>query len=193
MQLLPEQVQALDYARRRGTQAPVDTIRAKVSATFRELEALLDSVPEELAARAPAPSSWSVHEVVDHLVESHRRAVEELAGLVSGRSPESGPIPAGLVSEAPFAKSWPAVVGELRAIHRRFESVLAGATDETPLTARAPIAMVVKCSTASGEARPVHWVEEFDWKAHAILFRVHSLEHVQQIRRILAVVGVAAG
>lgn len=191
MELLPEQSRALGYARRRGTQAPVGTLRAKVSATFRELEALLDSVPEEVAAEAPAPSRWSVHEVVDHLVESHRRAVEQLASLVSGESPESGPIPAGLTSEAPFAKSWSVVVGELRDVHRRFEGVLAGATDETPLTARAPIEMAVRCATADGESRPVHWVETFDWKAYAILFRAHSLEHVQQIQRILAAVGEA--
>jgi hypothetical protein len=192
MQLLPEQLQAMEYARRRGTQAPVESIRARVSATFRDLEALLDSVPEDLAAVAPAPSRWSIHEVVDHLVESHRRAVEDLAGLVSGESPASGPIPAGLVSEAPFAKSWSTVVGELKDVHRRFESVLAGATEETSLTARAPIEMVVKCATDGGEARPVHWVEAFDWKACAILFRAHSLEHVQQIRRILAVVSESA-
>ena len=189
MELRPEQVQALSYARRQGSEAPIDVIRGKVGATFRELETLLASVPAELTGQRPAESAWSIHEVVDHLVVSHRRAVEELTDLVAGRTPRSGPIPAGLVSDDPFAITWSDLVGELKAIHRRFVAALEGASDETPLTARAPIEMVVKCRQPDGRVEPVHWVESFDWKAYAILFRAHSIEHVHQIRRTLAAVG----
>lgn len=189
MGLYPEQVQALSYARRQGSEAPIDAIRGKVGATFRELEALLDSVPAELAARPPAASGWSVHEVVDHLVVSHRRAVEDLTELVAGRSPRSGPIPAGLASDEPFARSWSDLVAELKAIHVKFLAVLESADDETPRTARGPVVMVVKCRMPDGQVEPVHWVESFDWKATAILFRAHTLEHLHQIQRTLVEVG----
>lgn len=185
--LRPEQLQALDYARRQGTEAPVEAIRAKAARTFGELEALLAGVPERLAAIAPAAGQWSLHEIVDHLVVSHRRAVAELASLVAGRSPAGGPIPAGLVSAEPFARPWPALVADLQAVHRDLLQVLSSAGDDTPLAARAPVVLVVKCATAEGGLQPVEWIDSFDWKAYAILLRVHTLEHVGQVQRTLAV------
>lgn len=184
--LFPEQARALDYARRKGSETPIGSVRGKVATAFRELEDLLDSVPEEAAARSPAPGCWSVHEIVDHLVVSHRRAVEELASLVAGDSPQSGPIPAGLVSADPFANSWSAIVADLKGVHHDFLTTLAGATEDTSLTARAPIVMVVKCEMPDGRVEAIHWIESFDWKAYAILFRAHTLEHLQQMQRILS-------
>ena len=96
MSLQPEQSQALDYLRRKGTEAPLERLREHVAATFRDIEALLDSVPPGLRALRPAPSRWSVQEIVDHLVESHRPAVEQLREMVSGPRPETGAIPAHL-------------------------------------------------------------------------------------------------
>lgn len=185
MNLRPEQIQALQYARRKGSESSIDSIRARVRRTFADLEALLQAVPLDLTAVRPAPSKWSVHEIVDHLVVSHRRAVVELRTLVEGESPASGPIPAGLVSGDPFARPWPLVVEDLEAVHRDFVEVLASASDETSLAARAPVVMVVQCANAGGGVEPVEWVESFDWKAHAILFRAHTLEHLQQVRRTL--------
>lgn len=187
--LRPEQVQALEYVRRQGTEAAVDAIRAKAARTFGELEALLAGVPERVTSLAPTPGKWSLHEIVDHLVTSHRRAVAELASLVSGESPAGDPIPAGLVSPEPFARRWPLLVADLEAVHRDFLAVLDSASDDTTLTARAPVVLVVKCGTSDGRFEPVEWVESFDWKAHAILVRVHTLEHLQQIQRTLATIG----
>lgn len=192
MELHPEQIRALSYARRQGSEAPIDAIRGKVGATFGEIEALLDAVPPELTGRPPADSAWSVHEIVDHLVVSHRRAVEELRELVAGQSPRSGPIPAGLVSDEPFARSWSTLVAELKAIHGRFLGALESADDETPQTVRAPIVMVVKCRMPDGQVEPVHWVESFDWKAYAMLFRAHTIEHLHQVQRTLAAFGEKA-
>jgi len=45
----------------------------------RDASALLDEVPEEVAARRPAPGKWSIKEIVGHLVDSaannHQRFV----------------------------------------------------------------------------------------------------------------------
>lgn len=186
--LRPEQLQALEYARRQGTEAPVEAIRAKAARTFGEIEALVAGVPERATGIAPAPGKWSLHEIVDHLVVSHRRAVAELASLVAGEAPNGGPIPAGLVSPEPFARRWPALLADLQAVHRDVLRVLSSANDATPLAARAPVVMVVKCAT-EGSLAPVEWIEAVDWKAYAILLRVHTLEHLQQAQRTLEAVG----
>lgn len=184
--LRPEQEATLAYARRRGTEAPVAAIAERLRRTFGELDALLDTVPEALAARSPAPGSWSVREVADHLVVSHRRATAQLRDLLAGRSPADGPIPAGLQSPAPQATRWPELADELERVHADFLRAVESASDATPLDARAPVVMVVKCARPDGSLEPVHWVESFDWKAFAILFRMHAHEHLGQIRRVLA-------
>jgi len=184
--LRPEQQAALAYARRRGTEAPVAEIAERLRRTFGELDGLLDTVPEALAARSPAPGSWSVREVVDHLVVSHRRATAQLRELLAGRAPADGPIPAGLQSEAPEGTPWPELADELERVHADFLRGVESAADATPLDARAPVVMVVKCARPDGSLEPVHWVESFDWKAFAILFRMHAREHLGQIRRVLA-------
>jgi hypothetical protein len=190
--LRPEQEAALAYARRRGTEAPVAAIAERLRRTFGELDALLDTVSEELAARSPAAGGWSVREVVDHLVVSHRRATAELRELLAGRVPADGPIPAGLQSAAPDATPWPELADELARVHADFLQAIETASDATSLEARAPVVMVVKCARPDGSLEPVHWVESFDWKAVAILFRMHAHEHLAQIRRVLASFDAAA-
>lgn len=189
--LRPEQQLALDYARRAGTEAPAAKIRRKLATTFAELESFLDEISADAARKKPSPDGWSIHQVVDHLVESHRPGVEELEALLRGTSPDAGPIPAGLQSERPFDVPWPEMVSRLKQVHADLLGTLDRPGDDTPLDAlplqaRAAVAMVVKCRHEDGSMRPVHWEESFDWKAYAILLRAHTLEHVQQIRRLLA-------
>ena len=183
--LRPEQRLALAYARHAGTEAPVDKIRGKMAETFAQLESLVEVIPAATARNRPSPAGWSIHEIVDHLVESHRPAVEELEMLVRGESPTSGPVPAGLQSENPEGVPWSQMVARLRQVHADLLAAMDRGTAETPLEAKAAIAMVVKCQDEDGSMRPVHWQEAFDWKAYSILLRAHTLEHVQQIRRLL--------
>ncbi|HEX6203526.1 MAG TPA: hypothetical protein VF100_11025, partial [Thermoanaerobaculia bacterium] len=89
-ELRPEQRRALDYIRAKGSQAPAAEVRRRVARAFAELEALLDAIPEARTGRRPDPATWSLHEVVDHLVESHRPAVRELELVLAGTSPEGG-------------------------------------------------------------------------------------------------------
>ena len=185
MSLRPEQQRALDYVRRRGSEAPVAAIRERVTSTYAAFEALIEPISAELAREHRSTSVWSIHEVVDHLVESDRPAVEQLAALLGGES-VSEPIAASLQSAAPLARDWNDLRAELRAIHRDIEALLAAATDDGPTTGTAPVQMVVKCAAADGTVEPVSWVERFDWKGFAILLHAHNREHIAQVQRILA-------
>ena len=187
--LHPEQEAALRYAREKGTEAPVASIRERMTKTFAQLETLLAALPADRVRLRPAPDRWSVHEIVDHLLESHRPAIDELRELVRGHRPEGGPIPAHLLSADPLGRPWPGLVREISGVHRGLLAILDGTSDETPLEARAPVVMVVKVREDDGSMRPVEWVEDFDWKAFVILLRAHTLEHVAQIERTLTALG----
>lgn len=187
MTLRPEQEAALRYAREKGTNAPVADIRARTAATFSKIETLLASLPEEVVRVRPAPDRWCVQEIVDHLLESHRPAVDDLRALLRGERP-AGPIPASLLSADPLGQPWPGLLRRFGEVLRDLLAVLDTASDDTPLEARAPVVMVVKVREPDGRTVPVQWVEDFDWKAFAILLRAHTLEHIGQIERTLAAV-----
>ncbi|HEX7184074.1 MAG TPA: DinB family protein [Thermoanaerobaculia bacterium] len=186
--LRPEQETALRYALEKGTKAPVADIRAKTAATFSKLETLLASLPEEVVRVRPALDRWCVQEIVDHLLESHRPAVDDLRTLLRGERPARGPIPASLLSADPLGQPWPDLLRRFGEVLRELLAVLDTASDDTPLEARAPVVMVVKVQEPDGRMVPVQWVEDFDWKASAILVRAHTLEHIGQIERTLAAV-----
>lgn len=160
-------------------------LHGHVAKTFQDFEAYLDTVPAALRGAKPSPQAWSAHEVIDHLVESHRPAVEQLRSLVAGERPATAPIPASLQSENPFQRSWEDLVAELRQIHRSYLAVIERAPEGTEV--QAPVVMVIKI----GE-EPVTWGAELDWKAYAQAFRVHTVEHKAQIERTLAALAAPA-
>ena len=184
MDLLPEQLRALGYVRKRGTEAALDSIRTRVASTYAEFEALVEALPAETAREHRNTSMWSIQEVVDHLVESDRPAVQQLAHLIAGQSVDT-PIPASLQSARPLDLDWTALLREFRRVHQDILHLLATATDDLPTTATAPVQMVVKCADPDGILKPVSWLERFDWKAFAILLHAHNREHIAQVRRIL--------
>ncbi len=183
MSLLPEQIRAMAYVRKRGT-APVESIRERVTATYAEFEALVAGIAALAALESVSPTQWCVQEVVDHLVESDRPAIEQLRQLLSGQS-STEPIPASLQSPHPRDLDWDDLRRQFRAVHEDILALLGNATDDIPLTATAAVQMVVKCADAEGNLRPVSWVEPFDWKAFAILLHAHNREHIAQVHRIL--------
>ena len=63
--------------------------------------------------------------------------------------------------------------------------MLAAAPDRMT-QARAPLVMVINAREPDGRETPLHWIEELDWKAYAIVFRLHVLDHLSQIRKTLA-------
>lgn len=185
MSPLPEQQRALAYARRRGTEAPLDSIRDRIAGTYAAIEARVETLPAGIAREHRQTSLWSIQEVVDHLVESDRPAIQQLAELLAGRTVDT-PIPASLQSARPLDHEWSDLLRQFRRVHQEIVDLLATATDDLPTTATAPVQMVVKCAGADGVLRPVSWLERFDWKAYAILLHAHNREHLAQIERILS-------
>jgi DinB family protein len=193
-ELRPEQQRALVYARRRGSEAAAADVRSRVRGTYAALEQLVGGVPAGVAREHRPTSAWSIQEVVDHLVESDRPAVGQLSDLLAGRDVEE-PIAASLQSRDPLGHDWDALRAALAGVHRDVLAVLEGASDATPLAARAAVQMVVKCArpgATDGTLEPVSWRERFDWKAYAILVHAHNREHIAQIERILAAGAPAA-
>ena len=184
MAMLPEQVKAQTYLRERGTEAPAAQIRERVAETFVAMDTLLDGVTEAQARHRPGSGEWSVQEILDHLVETHPRALEEMRALLENRHSPVSPIPAGLQSAAPLARRWDDLRGELRRLHGLVLEVLAAAPDR-PTEARAPIIMVINVRDPDGTVKPIHWIEECDWKACAVIFRLHELDHLGQARKTL--------
>jgi DNA-directed RNA polymerase specialized sigma24 family protein len=180
-----EQTRAMDYLRRYGTESSLADLRRRVEETFRDLNALLREIPEASVRVRPGPDRWCVQEVVDHLVASHRPAVDELADLLRGVSPADGPIPASLQRPDAMERDWRELVDELDRVHGDIATLLAGAPDGPPGSARALVVMVVKAWGENGEVRPVHWMKALDWKAYVLGVRVHARQHMGQIQETL--------
>ena len=182
MTMRPEQASALSYLRRKGTEAPAADLRKSLAGALGELEALLASIPPEERDRPPAAGGWSVQGVLDHLVASHEPAVAELGALVAGKRPAGGPIPAGLRSPYGVSPGWDELMDRLRRVHRHLLD-LAEAGEGASLEVRAPVVLVIKAELEPGKPVPIEWIEELDWKAYVQALRVHTIEHMAQIRR----------
>jgi len=180
----PEQVKAREYLHDKGTCLTAAKVHERVAAGFAALEAFLDGVTEEEARVRALPGEWSIQEVADHLVETHRPSLEELRDLLAGRRPPGGPIPAGLQSRDPLARPWTELLGELKRLQAEVVEVLGAAPDRLN-AARAPVVMVINVKEPDGRETPLHWIEELDWKAYAIIFRLHVLDHLGQARKVL--------
>lgn len=181
----PEQEKALEYLHRKGTLLAPREICERVQTAFAATEEFLEGVSEAGARLSPGSREWCVQEVVDHLVETHRPSVEELRCLLRGERPANGPIPAGLQSRAPLECPWPELVGELKRLHAEVLGILAAIPDGFTTDARAPVVMVVNAKDADGREHALHWIEELDWKAYAVIFRLHEVDHLNQARRAL--------
>jgi hypothetical protein len=177
--------QAADYLRTRGTQAPAAEVRERVGAAFAALDTFLAGVTPEQARVRTLPGEWSVQEVVDHLVETHRPGLDELRCLLAGQRPPGDPIPASLVSKAPLLRPWPWLLDELGRIHGEILARLGSVPAGFETAARAPLVMVVNVPGPGGNL-PVHWVEDLDWKAYAITWRLHAIDHLNQARVVHA-------
>ena len=181
----PEQLRALAYLKRKGTEAPIELLRRRIAVSFADFETMIASVPPTLRRRSPAPGRWSAQEVVDHLIESHRPAVAQLKSLLNGQTPEDGAVPASLQSPDPLAHNWEELVGELKRVHTSLISVIEKASDSCSLDVRAPVTMVMKVGEPGGPQYSVQWEEQLDWKAFAQTLRVHTIEHRSQIERTI--------
>lgn len=179
--LHPEQVRARDYLVRKGTLAPLDTLRSKLREACAKVEGALDGVAMDERDRIPMPGKWSPREILDHLVLSHGPAIPQLESLLGGVTPEGVAVPAGLHRPDAARPPWNQLREQLGEIHRQLNALLDQATDDLSLQPKAVIEMVIKID---GQAK--HWLESIDWKALVQAIRVHTLEHDQQLERTLA-------
>jgi len=191
MALRPEQIKAKEYMHQKGTLLPAAQVHERVGAAFAAMETLLDGVGEAEARARTIAGEWTVQEVVDHLVETHRPSLDELRDLLENRRPAGGPVPASLQSADPMGRRYGDLVSDLKAVHAAVLRVLSGAPDRLT-EARAPLVMVINAKEPDGGEAPLHWIEELDWKAYAVTaFRLHELDHLNQIKKTLKA-GLAA-
>ena len=85
MTLTPEQIKAKEYLDHQGSRRSATQIAERVAAGFVVLEEFLAGVSEADARTRPIEGEWTIQEVVDHLVETHRLSVTELRELLAGR------------------------------------------------------------------------------------------------------------
>lgn len=184
--LAESQRKAREYLATRGTQAPLAAILERVGAAFAALREFLEAVPPGAAVQRALPGEWSIQEIVDHLLETHRPGLDELRCLLAGQRPPGPPIPAGLQSKAPMLRPWPWLCAELARLHGDILHTLATVPADIGSDARAPLVMVVDVPGPDGRLMPEHWIEELDWKAYAVVWRLHVLDHLKQAKKILA-------
>lgn len=184
MSVHPARVRAVAYLRRKGTEAPAETVRSTVIATLSRLERRLETIDAAHARRKPDADTWCVQEVVDHLTASIELARGQLRALIEDRSPGEA-IPAGLIGDDALDRSWLETKERLHSAHQRYLLQLARADDSLPLERKVPLEMVVKVDGPGGGVERLEWTEELDWKQFAMIAHVHTLEHLDQIERIL--------
>ncbi len=168
------------HIRSRGTDADPAAVHQKRAAAYATFDGLLSGLNAEAATAVPAPGEWSVRDVADHLLESERAGLDELRCLIAGEVPPGPPIPASLRSRAPQHRPWPWLVAEIARTHADILAAVASGPAPAP---GEPTAAGVFWAEVAGE--PVEWIEELDWRAYAAVLRVHTLEHLAQVRAIL--------
>ncbi|MGH7347067.1 MAG: DinB family protein, partial [Candidatus Rokuibacteriota bacterium] len=171
---------ARDYFKTKGTDLPPSSIHERIADAFDALQAFLAPISAATARRAGIPGEWTIQEIVDHLVETHRPGLDELWCLLADRRPPGEPIPASLQSKGPLQRPWPWLRAELDRIHGEILRTLAAVPQDFSTEARAPIVMVVNVPDERGQIVPLHWVEDLDWKAYAIVWRLHVIDHLKQ-------------
>jgi hypothetical protein len=159
----------------------------QIAAAFGSLDAALSEIPAGVAARRTIAGEWSIQEIADHLLETYRPGVDELRCVLAGQRPPGEPIPASLQSKAPLLRPWPWLLEELRRTHRDVMDLVGGVPPDFATDARVPIVMVVNVPGPDGGNRPLHWVEDLEWKAYAMVsWRLHAIDHLNQARKVLA-------
>jgi hypothetical protein len=176
---------AREYFAAQATLTP-PALRKKVGNALHALEGFFASVDATRVARRAWPTEWSLHEIADHVVETHRPSLDELWCLLAGQRPPGEPVPAGLQSKAPLTRPWPWLLRELASVHGEVLAALDAVPADFTTEARAPLVMVVNVPDESGASVPLHWVEELDWKAYAVVLRLHAADHLNQAKKVAA-------
>src|SRR5260370_42242222 len=92
---------AREYFRTKATQLPAKVIHERVADALRAFEDFVAPLRAAQAARATIPGERTIHEVVDHPVETYRPALDAPWCVPAGRRPPGEPIPASPPSQPP--------------------------------------------------------------------------------------------
>ena len=176
---------ALAYLARKAKR-DLASIEREVASTFAEIEDRLENLNPKLVQVHPVEGGWSVLEVVDHLVESHRPSLRQIEAVLVGQSPGDA-VPAHLRSVGSQTLSWDRRLADLKEVHRGVLKCLDGAVSDD-VAIKIPIVMVLKVDVEGSGTQIVEWVEELEWKAFVVGIRVHTLEHLAQIERLVRAV-----
>src|SRR2546429_8001476 len=144
-----------DYLRDNGTLAPTAVIRRRVTTAFENLEHFLRAADPTRAARRAWPAEWSLHEIADHVLETHRPSRDELRELLAGHRPAGPPIPASLQSKDPLGRPWAAVLDDLARVHADIVADLAAVPDDCPTSVRARVVVVMNAQATAGTSGPL--------------------------------------
>ena len=90
-------------------------------------------------------------------------------------------------AKAPLDRPWAELVRELKRLHSEVLAILAKVPDGFTSEARAPAVLVINAKNPDGSGSPVEWVEDLDWKAYSVIFRLHEVDHLNQAKRALGV------
>src|SRR3989441_9116390 len=181
---------AREYFRTKATELPLPVILERIADAVRAFEEFVLPLSAAQAARRSIPGQWTIHEVVDHVVETYRPGLDELWCLLAGQRPPGVPIPAGLRSKAPLLRPWPWLLDELRRVHAEVLKTLDAVPPDFQTDAKAPLVMVVNVKDAQEKTTPLTWVEDLDWKSYAIVsWRLHGIDHLNQARKVLGPMG----
>ena len=177
---------ARDYLRTKGTDIATALVADRVRGALAALETCLDGVPAERAGVRTLDGEWSVQEIADHLLETHRPLLDELHCLLAGRRPPGEPIPASLQSKAPLLRPWLWLLRDLKQLHQDIVTTLSAVPASVTTDALAPVVMVINVPGPDGHLVPYEWIEDLDWKAYAIVLRLHAVDHLNQAKKVLA-------
>ncbi len=157
----------------------------KVAASHTALEGALRGLDEgDVGERRN--SGWSIREVVDHLAQTNIRAAEELRHLIAGRRPPEPPVYEGLLSGAATRAAWVELLGGLHASNAELQAVLATVVEDGNEGVTANTIVVVKSGREDGSVEALVLPLELEWRAYAMVQRLHAIDHRQEVSRLRA-------
>jgi hypothetical protein len=192
-----ERVRLVETLESRAAALEPAQIRARFRTAAAEFEAALAGVTEAEARRPPAGGGWSIATIVDHVAQSTIRGVDELRHLLAGRRPPGPPVYDGLVSGAAAWVAWEELREGLTSANAAFDALLAS-TEAVAATAalpggapRARTILVVNRTLSDGQVVADLFGADLEWKAYALVQRLHLLDHRNQVRALRAEPGAA--
>ena len=163
----------LSYVSHQVAKGP-ESIRGTIQKGHDQLLGVIDGLSEQQAAFKPDADTWSVVEVLRHVVDAKQRNVEWCAALARGETIAAAAQPGRTGDELP---SLAEARSALDAAHDELLAFVATLSPETNLEARFehPIFGPLNCQ---------------EW---AVFQRVHDGDHAQQVEQIRAAPGFPAG